>query len=202
MLREVLSPEEMTLVFNADWLLMKHRIMEKAILLLGKVQAELALLPALQAVPDWQVHVAMGAKISKGERYKDLPYAILDYPRYFSRDDIFALRTMFWWGHDFTGTLHLAGASLVRYRDVLREGLPALQQAGAQVYLPEDAWEHEIGAGIYVPLSECSTIDWERALQRDFLKLAAPFPLGAWEQVVPDVIKFYAVLLEVLQQRA
>ena len=44
---------------------------------------------------------AYSGKISRGENYRGLPYLILDYPAYFSQKDIFAFRTMFWWGHFF-----------------------------------------------------------------------------------------------------
>ncbi len=36
---------------------------------------------------------------------------MLDYPRAFGRDSIFACRTFFWWGRFFSLTLHLAGRS-------------------------------------------------------------------------------------------
>jgi hypothetical protein len=51
----------------------------------------------------------LNGKISRGENYQLLPYIILDYPSYFSRNNIFAVRTMFWWGNFFSITLHLSG---------------------------------------------------------------------------------------------
>lgn len=195
----MLTPEERSLVFNADWLRMKHGIMDKVMQLLGQVQDAIAILPAWQ---QWQAAEALslGAKISKGERYKDLPYVILDYPRQFSREDIFALRTMFWWGHDFTATLHLAGTSLQRYRSRLKTGKQALEAAGAQLYiLEEDPWHHEVGEGIYKPLAAVTQQSWEQALDKDFLKLAMSFDLGEWEQLVKGAAEFYEKVLLVLK---
>lgn len=196
----MLTPEERALVFNADWLRMKHGIMDKVMLLLGQVQDAITVLPAWQQWPEAKPALALGAKMSKGERYKDLPYVILDYPRLFSREDIFALRTMFWWGHDFTATLHLAGHSLARHRARLERAKPALEAAGAQLYiLEEDPWHHEVGAGIYQPLSMVSQAAWEQALDKDFIKLARSFDLGEWEQVITGAAGFYGAVLSVLK---
>ncbi|PUZ27952.1 hypothetical protein DCC81_00220 [Chitinophaga parva] len=196
----MLTPEERALVFNTDWLRMKHGIMDKVMHLLGQVQDAITILPAWQQWPEAAPVRSLGAKISKGERYKDLPYVILDYPRLFSREDIFALRTMFWWGHDFTATLHLAGHSLARYRARLESARPALEAAGAQLYiLEEDPWHHEIGAGIYQPLSAVAQTGWEQALDKDFVKLARSFDLGEWEQVVTGAAGFYGEVLAVLK---
>ena len=49
-------------------------------------------------------------KIAKGENYLQLPYVLLDYPRCFDKENIFAIRTMFWWGNFFSITLHLSGS--------------------------------------------------------------------------------------------
>ena len=54
-------------------------------------------------------------KISKGENYKGLPWLVLDYPRYFNKEDIFAIRTLFWWGNFFSITLHISGKYKMRY---------------------------------------------------------------------------------------
>ncbi len=194
-----LSPEEKALVSNAAWLHLKHRIMEKAMHLLAEVQAAVAALPQWAALPAAGPALALGPKISKGERYKDLPYVILDHPRLFSRDDIFALRTMFWWGHDFTATLHLAGHSLARHRAALLPARAQLAAAGAQLYLPADPWQHEISEGIYQPLEQCMPAAWAHAVDGAFLKLARPFALDNWEKIVPEVTEFYGKVLEALR---
>ena len=49
-------------------------------------------------------------KISKGENYNGFPYIILDFPSTFSKENIFAVRTMFWWGNFISITLHLKGS--------------------------------------------------------------------------------------------
>jgi hypothetical protein len=110
-----LSAEEMQLVANSEWILTKHRIIEKVYQLFGslstKMQSHLGernhALPAevLQLPP----------KISKGEQYEMLPYVVLDYPRLFSKEDVFAIRSFFWWGNYFSITLHLKGKFLQQW---------------------------------------------------------------------------------------
>ena len=48
-------------------------------------------------------------KITRGENYQLLPYVILDYPRCFQKEQVFAIRTMFWWGKGISITLHVSG---------------------------------------------------------------------------------------------
>ena len=60
------------------------------------------------------------AKISKGENM-GLPWVMLDYPRLFGQEDVLAIRTMFWWGHCFSVTLHLKGRYYGAYLPLLRE---------------------------------------------------------------------------------
>src|SRR6476620_3961243 len=103
-----LSAEEAALIMNADIILTKNRILEKVKGLLLLIQEEKqrylstgSLLPDLVQI----IH----PKISKGENYNGLPYLVLDHPRYFDKEDMYAIRTMFWWGNFFSTTLLLSG---------------------------------------------------------------------------------------------
>ncbi|HEX2630675.1 MAG TPA: hypothetical protein VHM26_16780, partial [Chitinophagaceae bacterium] len=104
-----LSSKEQELVIDAGLILTKNAIMRKAWLLLEQLQeAQQSLL--LQYAPLLPAEATKtSAKISKGENYKGLPYLVLDQPRYFNRDHVLSIRTMFWWGHFFSTTLHLSG---------------------------------------------------------------------------------------------
>ena len=102
-----LSEEEWNLAMNAGILLTKNRVMEKMSEFLGEIatvsktifHTESIMLPVSTS---WKT-----PKISRGENYQGLPYLVLDYPRFFYRDDVFAIRTMFWWGNYFSITIHL-----------------------------------------------------------------------------------------------
>src|SRR5688572_30593643 len=103
-----LSTLELELVNNTEWILTKNGIIEKVKKLLHDIQmAQHEVLIAAQDQLPAEV-LMPSPKISRGENYKGLPYLILDNPRFFDKQDIFAIRTMFWWGHFFSITLHVS----------------------------------------------------------------------------------------------
>ena len=83
-----LSTYEMELINNAEVILTKNAIMQKARLLLENlqqlqqehIQSHRKKFPAEIFIPS--------PKISKGENYKGLPYLVLDHPRYFDKENI------------------------------------------------------------------------------------------------------------------
>src|ERR1700712_1654938 len=110
-----LSAEEKQLVSNSDWILTKHRIIEKVYHLFGSLSDQMQLY-----LQERKAHIPVEAlqlspKISKGEQYEALPYVVLDYPRFFSKEDVLAVRSFFWWGNYFSITLHLKGKFYQQY---------------------------------------------------------------------------------------
>src|SRR4051812_18837239 len=110
-----LSAKERNLIENAEWIYLKNSALQKVMDLFGALQPALEAHPLTMEFSFPEGCIQKGGKISRGERYKELPYVILDYPRHFSKADIFAFRTMFWWGHYFSATLHLSGGIKDRY---------------------------------------------------------------------------------------
>ena len=106
----MLSEFEAMLVSNSEWILTKHSIMEKTgNLLFNQVPVINEIFS--DSVSDYFPElISITPKLSKGEKYNDLPWVILDYPALFSKTDVFALRTMFWWGNFISITLHLSGS--------------------------------------------------------------------------------------------
>jgi hypothetical protein len=98
----VFSAGETDFLENREWILTKHRLMRKIGEAFGEIAAQLqqswhsvqAIMPEL---------LAAGPKISTGERYDDMPWIMLDFPRKLTGNNgFFALRTFFWWGHYFS----------------------------------------------------------------------------------------------------
>ncbi|AWO02017.1 hypothetical protein DLD77_10085 [Chitinophaga alhagiae] len=191
-----LSTIEQSTVLDADFLLRKNRIIEKVFLLFGELQTAMAAEPAIAGV---QLPGGQPAKISKGEQYQGLPYVVLDYPRLFGREDIFACRSFFWWGRFFSITLHLAGASLDAYRARLA-GMRE-QLGDWHVCVQEDAWEHHFEADNYRAATSLTAGEWEGLMQGAFVKLAKKYALQDWENVVPNAVADYTVLLKMLGKR-
>ena len=98
--------------------------------------------------------MAIPPKISKGENYKGLPYLVLDYPRYFGKDDHFAIRSMFWWGNFFSITLHLSGIYKKMYENKIEASFTLLKEESFFIGISDDQWEHHFETSNYLPLEK------------------------------------------------
>lgn len=98
----VFSAGETVFLENREWILTKHRLMRRIGEAFGEIAAQLqqSWQPVQAIMPEL---LAAGPKISTGERYDDMPWIMLDFPRKLTGDNgFFALRTFFWWGHYFS----------------------------------------------------------------------------------------------------
>jgi len=161
------SAEEMRLVSDPAWILTKNSAVRKVVEGFGELSGEWrGILPVEGAGRAWG-----DPRISKGEQYKGLPWVMLDYPRIFGKEDILAIRTMFWWGHYFSVTLHLKGKYLRTYLPVILARRAELGAAGFWPGVSEDEWEHDHRPGIWGDGERGAGI-WEIG-NRPFLKLSA-----------------------------
>ncbi len=175
-----LSTREMELVTNTEWIFTKQLILEKVYNLLGGlhhnfktiVRKEKSSLPVAWQKP--------GGKISKGENYKGLPYAILDYPAIFSKENIFAVRTMFWWGNFFSIALHLSGESFKHIKN-FNEGIQFLEQKDFFISLNENEWEHHFQPTNFIKITALNEREILKLANKSFLKVAKKTELPEWD---------------------
>ena len=99
-------------------------------------------------LPGITVDITRG-KIFRGENYKGFPYTLMDYPRAFSKTGVFAVRTMCWWGNEFSFTLHLQGAGLIPYAERLEERLAQLNGTDVWCSVAADPWQYEFHESNY-----------------------------------------------------
>ena len=178
-----LSDKELSLVTNSSWILTKHVIIEKVY---GLFSANISLIKSalhnVEAILPSEARSSV-PKIYKGENYLQLPYVMLDYPRCFNGKNIFAIRTMFWWGNFFSITLHVSG----EYKDALNEILVKNERlAGSRFYIGvnEDQWQHHFEENNFLPLRELSKEQQIKLLrQNDFIKLALKFDIHDWNKM-------------------
>ena len=192
-----LSAEELSLVQNAGWLLTKNTIIEKVFALFGDLAHQLrdnfdarsGMLPAEVLVPS--------PKISKGENYRGLPWVMLDYPRLFNRDDAFAIRTMFWWGHFLSVTLHLKGEYKKRYEQQLLNNFSLLTTKQFYVCVSGEEWRHEFEEDNYKPLTQLNSSDIEKILlANNFCKLSAKISLPQWNHSKELLIDLHETIIK------
>lgn len=192
-----LDSKELSIVVDAEWILHKNRIIEKVFHLFGSLQEAMA---ADRVISTFPVEAALSPKISKGENYQGLPYVILDYPRLFSRDNIFACRTFFWWGRFFSTTVHLAGDFLVPHRATLLASREVLAADNWFVCVQDDPWQHHFEASNFLTIASLKPEQWESLVQKPFVKLAKRYELQEWEKIIDNAVAAYAPLLELLNR--
>ena len=198
-----LSAAEMALVMDPGVILTKNSIIGKVVEMMARLSEEFRGVWDVAMVGSagrWaSVAVVDGnPKISKGENYLGLPYVMLDYPRIFGKEDVLAIRTMFWWGHAFIVTLHLKG----RYKDmllpVIRDQWPVLSAGGFHVGVSEDEWRHEHVPDNYMPV-EAGGAALERALgAQPFLKISARCGLDRWEEAPMVLAELFRLSVNVV----
>ena len=196
----MLSAEEQQLVNNSHWILTKRIIIDKVNELLGYcsenqkafIQKEKDWLPAavIQSTP----------KIAKGENYLQLPYVLLDYPRCFDAENIFAVRTMFWWGNFFSITLHLSGSYKTMFQQNLISNISALPVNNFYICINKEEWQHHFEENNYVALNKLTKAQIQKiAVQQHFIKVAAKFSLHQCNEIEVLLKKSFTDALHLLK---
>jgi hypothetical protein len=122
---------------------------------------------------------------------------MLDYPRVWGRDDVLAIRTMFWWGHAFSVTLHLKGRYKNIYLPVISRHREGLATAGFHISISDDEWRHEHTPEIFTPIENVPPALWP---QRDFLKLSSAVGLDRWSEAQEALARLFAVLVSIIKE--
>jgi hypothetical protein len=191
----ILSDKELQLVSDETWIRMKDNILEKVAGIFGSLPSTIYNYMK-STIPDFDTYCTTSPKISRGERYKGLPYLILDYPREFSKQDVFAIRTMFWWAHYFSIHLQLAG----KYRSVFEERLIrniSTCKADLRLCINEDPWQHDMQDENYISLSGKEDAEVAGILQNHpFIKIALQIPLKDWNMLDAKLEEGYRKISE------
>ena len=140
-------------------------------------------------------------KISRGENYRGLPYLVLDYPRLFKKEDIFTFRTMCWWGHFFSSTLHLQGTTLDLHRRKIEQSLLALRNAWPETYLcvHKTPWEYHYGEDNYQLLQHLDEGSISNLLKKDFIKISRKTALDNYQELPEFTLQAFRDFLSLLK---
>lgn len=176
-----LSAEELALVQNGAILLTKNNIIQKVYTLFGGLSDSLRS-HYEQNKTRFPEILNTYPKIAKGENFQGLPYVMLDYPRLFGKEDVLAIRTFFWWGHNFTVTLHLKGIYKEKLADSILSNASWLHYAGFRICLNGNEWEHDLEAANWNENS-LESIASAKIQQSPFCKIACSIPLQQWQHI-------------------
>lgn len=191
----MLSGDELAMAADPAVILTKRAVMEKAFMLFNHV------IPAIQTAfsPALAGHETLAAavpRIFKGENYRGFPYVIMDHPAVFEKEHVFAGRTMFWWGHFFSITLHVSG----RYKKIFGENILNNMNGGFFfIAAGEKEWEHHFEEDNFRPVSSLSEKEKEILQEKNFLKIALKYDLKDWNkmtELLPEGYLRMAALLK------
>ena len=178
------SAFEQDLIKNADWILTKNLIIEKMKLLLQQCleKQKETIEQHKFSLSDEVKNIA--PKISRGENYKGLPWLMLDYPRYFDKENIFAIRTFFWWGHCFSTTLHLSGEYKILFVQKIIDSYRLLKEDLFYLCINESEWEHNFDDKNFQLIHEISLNEFHQLLsEKKFIKISRRINLEEWDQL-------------------
>jgi len=193
----VLSDKELTLIKNDDWILTKQVIIAKIYDMLNQ---------CIEIIDDHMpFKTGVGTdfptqppKIYKGENYLGLPYITLDHPRLFNNEDIFAIRTMFWWGNFFSITLHVAGYYKKKFAKKIIGNYVSIP-AEVFICIHKEQWHHHFNPGNFIKVPDFS---FQQAVvlleERDFIKLSIKFDLDQFNKMQELLIDGYKKILNII----
>lgn len=190
-----LSPKELELVNNSDWILTKNAIIAKVYDLFGQLSEAYKC--------ELQKHSSLGklgidlnsAKIAKGEQYEGLPWVMLDHPRHFTTSETFAVRSFFWWGNYCSITLQLSGRFAEIFGGEIEKYFRSRPPGGWFYCINEDAWLHHFRGDNYEEILPGGP---PVLRGRPFIKLAKKIPLTDWNRLTEFFENSYTEIFQLL----
>ncbi len=187
----MLTQQQLELINNKDIILQKRKAIKEISLLLTDLNYQL-----IQLLQQFQVNeriLQKHGKISSGENYRLFPYLVLDYPRIFNKENVFAFRSMFWWGHYFSFTFHASGNFISDINiNKLENDIKGknffwcIHPSPFHYYFEKDN---------YIPIEEANTYINEN---RNFIKISRMLQLSEINSIIDYGIETYRIILDAL----
>ena len=194
----LLTTREIEVISDTEFLITKRAAINKIDELLSQTQKKISKNFKSSTLPFPSKDEFSNGKISRGENYRGLPFLVLDYPAMFSKENIFAFRTMFYWGNFFSVTLHLQGESLEYYRNHILNNFNELLHKNIYISVGETPWEYHYESDNYIPLLENNQ---ELIKTCPFLKLSKKLEINEWKKVPEFASEFFEIILGILVPR-
>jgi hypothetical protein len=135
-------------------------------------------------------------KITKGENYNGFPYVILDYPAVFEKENIFAIRTMFWWGNFISITIHLSGKYKIHFEENIFKNLK--NKNDFFITIAQNEWQHHFEDDNYKKASEINEAEMKTIQENNFIKMALKYELHHWNMMQSILPEGYKKINELL----
>lgn len=190
---------ESDLLFNTELFPLKRRVNQKLYVLFEQIKMRLKDTKEHKQFIFPQGTDSETGKISQGENYQSYPWVMLDFPKLFNKEEIFAFRTLFWYGHYFSCSLLLSGTCAVFYLPQILKNRALLTGSAICIATHKDPWQHEVNEEVCVPqenLTDAEIITF--AEEKGFIKFTVKFISTNPAEIEKKVLENYIKLLEVL----
>jgi hypothetical protein len=125
----------------------------------------------------------------KGEHLEDCPYQYLDFPRYYTRQDKLAFRSLCWWGHHLVFALIVEGPLVKQFRVNLFNRYSEVADRQLSLCISSSLWEWKAGPGFTVDITLNNRSEIAAALdRRTFFKIARFIPIQDLEADTAHII--------------
>ena len=194
------SNEEMQVLVDRKFFELKHSSTLKMVDLFGLLEIELKTIFSESGLIVEGLDSSSG-KIFRGENYKLFPYVLLDCPRMFNKLSVFSFRSMFWWGNEFTFTLHLQGKAWEHFKPVLIRNFDKLIDQQVFFCVNESPWQYHLGEENYLPLNNLKNFNHANELltKKNFVKLTRRLSISEYKNAIPlgkETLKLFLSLLQ------
>ncbi len=195
-----LSAKELELVNDPAWILTKNAIIKKVYCLFGELSEVYGEILSKNDHISKDNPGSRSPKISKGEQYENLPWVMLDHPRYFNGENVFAIRSFFWWGHFCSITLLLSGSYREKYAAAIEQYFFKNANGSSPendwfVCVSEDPWQHHFRKDNYQAVAERGNKPFASL---PFIKLAKKISLQDWDKLHNFFEENYSEILKML----
>lgn len=196
-----IGKQEFELLQNSEIFLTRKRLQEQLNTLLAGCIPHIRSAMEVHRPQFAEEIIASTPKISRGENYLSYPWTILDYPRCFSGKDVFAMRTMCWWGHYFSITFQVGGRFAELFEGRISVNLPRLDTRGLYLSIGSDPWKHHLEDTCMKPLDAVPTVSVEvseQIKQNGFFKIMKKIELYEWELLPVECGRTAAMLFDLV----
>jgi len=195
-----LSQREIDIATDRSLILTKNRIISGTTALFQAVQQEYKQIFETHATGQYAALGHNAYKISRGENYLGYPWVMLDYPRSFEKQNIFAIRTLFWWGHFFSLTLHVAGRWKPLTEANLVPAINELKKRNFYLCIASDQWQHHFEKENYINLKKKTEKSITKIFSAgSFIKLSKKYPIKQWDFIADKLVDDFKALVRITQ---
>lgn len=183
---KLFSEKELELLGSAAFFELKNQVTHKLKAVFGEVNESLAAIADTQKAILPEPVLFPKGKISSGENYLGYPWMVLDYPRFFEKENVFAYRSMCWWGNHFSFTLHIGGKYYAGIKSGLAAKLETANDDAVYICVNESPWHYHFENNNYITLQAFnlkSLRERNELLAKSFLKLSRKIELHEAEKV-------------------